>query len=658
MRLIIEGWRFLPHSYGVVDQFLCRELSNRGGIELFHRDIPYVDARVKANPAALGDEEAARRLMEIPAPPQGMDADATIRLFVPLDLSAAPSGRTLVFATAEFGFLDLRQIGKSSPEALNSQTDLAFFTPSEWSRSGLVRSGADPDKVVVIPHAVDPSILCPAEPAHREDLRRQLGWEGNFIFLNLGAMTANKGVVHLLRAFAAMAPDFPNARLVLKGLDSLYPSSRCLDEYKGVLSPAELERIGPRLIYLGKTLTYAETAALYRAADAYVAPYRAEGFNLPVLEASACGLPVICTAGGPTDEFTDASFALRIPSRLETAQIEGMPRAHELSPDVKVLEEQMRRVIENADWAASCRRTGPAFVRSRFTWKHVTDRLLELLNDPQASAWRARPFPRPLNPRLKAPGAGSDLNDRAWKAYQVGDRAEADRLSRQLLWSEPLHAGALYLLGVLAMDAGRAAEALFHFHGAAAQSPETASYHAALGEAYNAVGRMEEAIESFQIALRLDPNLAMAHNALGQVQFERGNAKAAINCFRSAIAARPAYARAHLNLGRALHAQGDLSAAEASYGEALRHDPKYATAHNNLGAALQARGESERAASHFRRALELHPDYPEAHCNLGALLQAQGDSPAAATHFREALRLRPQYARARALLEQSRAARQ
>ena len=48
-------------------------------------------------------------------------------------------------------------------------------------------------------------------------------------------------------------------------------------------------------------------------ADCYVSPYRAEGFNLPVLEAIACGTPVIVTEGGATDDFCPDGVAYRIP---------------------------------------------------------------------------------------------------------------------------------------------------------------------------------------------------------------------------------------------------------------------------------------------------------------------------------------------------------
>ncbi len=59
----------------------------------------------------------------------------------------------------------------------------------------------------------------------------------------------------------------------------------------------------PRVRLIEDELSDDELAALYRACDVLVHPYRGEGFAMPVLEAMACGLPVIVTGGGPTDEF-------------------------------------------------------------------------------------------------------------------------------------------------------------------------------------------------------------------------------------------------------------------------------------------------------------------------------------------------------------------
>ena len=55
-------------------------------------------------------------------------------------------------------------------------------------------------------------------------------------------------------------------------------------------------------------------------ADVYVSPYKAEGFNLPVLESMALGVPVIVTSGGPTDDFTNSKFAKYVDSERVPGQ--------------------------------------------------------------------------------------------------------------------------------------------------------------------------------------------------------------------------------------------------------------------------------------------------------------------------------------------------
>ena len=69
------------------------------------------------------------------------------------------------------------------------------------------------------------------------------------------------------------------------------PGDRGVDRWYR-MPDAEMDKITSKLIYVGDTLSFVQLAKLYQAADAYVSPYLAEGFNLPVLEAAACGLPV------------------------------------------------------------------------------------------------------------------------------------------------------------------------------------------------------------------------------------------------------------------------------------------------------------------------------------------------------------------------------
>lgn len=84
---------------------------------------------------------------------------------------------------------------------------------------------------------------------------------------------------------------------------------------------AQLQKAGIlQFITIGDEMRAADLASLYHAADVYISPYRAEGFNLPVLEAAVCDTPLIITSGGPIDDFTDPSFAVRIKGTLVRGQ--------------------------------------------------------------------------------------------------------------------------------------------------------------------------------------------------------------------------------------------------------------------------------------------------------------------------------------------------
>src|SRR5204862_7440612 len=71
----------------------------------------------------------------------------------------------------------------------------------------------------------------------------------------------------------------------------------------------------PEVVYLDCPLGDEEVPALYRACDCLVAPYRGEGFGLPICEAMSCGLPVIVTAYGAALDFCDEGNAYLVPAR-------------------------------------------------------------------------------------------------------------------------------------------------------------------------------------------------------------------------------------------------------------------------------------------------------------------------------------------------------
>lgn len=378
--VVVEGWRTGTHSYALVNQAQLREMGGRSDIRVTHRDLTPPSEPDGTNTARPDD-----RAVSTPAHVAGDIADVAYRIAAPFDLTASEHARrTVVFLTTEHHYMPdvLMADGKPFAEAYRS-SDAHLVTPSNWSRDGLIASGADPARVHVVPHGVDAEVFHPLDDPDRTSLRREMGIpDETFVYLHVGAMTGNKGIQDILQAFAIVTQFVPSAHLILKGNDALYSSNdrieRFIDQF---LTPTDRQRIASRMSYFGQQLSATDIASLYQASDAYVSPYRAEGFNMPVLEAVASGLPVIVTAGGPTDEFVPKSVGQFIRAKL-VAMPEG--RGEHLSPDLGDLVEGMGRVALDRSLGARARVAGPAHVAASHTWGHVTDKLVALLRD-QAS---------------------------------------------------------------------------------------------------------------------------------------------------------------------------------------------------------------------------------------------------------------------------------
>jgi glycosyltransferase involved in cell wall biosynthesis len=377
-RLQFEGWRFIHHSYALVAQAHCLCLLRRGDIDLRFRDLPYYYPAWKTTRGLVAPEEE-RALAALHAPEAGFFPDATFSMRAEeSDFTAPGSGRKFVFGTPEYRVLRNRQRGGlSSGAALPDAIDIV--TPSHWCVPAYERFGIPPARIHVVPHGIDADVLL-ADAAARAAARAALHVEDHeWVFLSVGAMTPNKGIDLLLGAFARLTATEPDVRLVLKGADGLYPSRDLVNAALDELAAGAREAVIGRMIYTGGTYSCSKMADLYRAADVYAAPYRAEGFNLPVLEATACGVPVICTSGGPTDDFTDAAWCGRIRSGLDRLRLSEDEVGESLAPDPDHLFELMAAAARDRDTWRRMGEHGAAQVHRDFSWTTVTDRLVSCL---------------------------------------------------------------------------------------------------------------------------------------------------------------------------------------------------------------------------------------------------------------------------------------
>ncbi len=368
--ILVQGWRGINHSYAMVNQYQLLALMRRPELRLFHEDVPFYHPHWNAIANFAGFDEADSQHIAALSRPCG-PCDVVYRIAYPFRF-AQTGERTFCFATSEYLTLTSDVEGGEQAIAEAVRDGLAIITPSHWSRQAFLRHGFAQEKVHVVPHGVDPAIFRPVSAQERAEARQTLGIRPElFVFLHAGAVTPNKGIDLLLTAFARLRRKHPQAALVIKDQRLLYLSTgrevlaAVRKEHPELWNRETLCAVG----MLGTNFNLAQMRLLYGAADAYVSPYRAEGFNLPPLEAAACGLPVLLTEGGATDDYAHPSFAGKIASTIE--EREGRRRRE---PDPDSLLAGMEALIEGR--LRQDRPAAEGWIARNFTWNKVTEKLL------------------------------------------------------------------------------------------------------------------------------------------------------------------------------------------------------------------------------------------------------------------------------------------
>jgi Flp pilus assembly protein TadD len=214
--------------------------------------------------------------------------------------------------------------------------------------------------------------------------------------------------------------------------------------------------------------------------------------------------------------------------------------------------------------------------------------------------------------------------EQAMTHHRAGRIQQAETLYRQILEQDPAQADALYLLGLIASQAGHHDAAIELLERAIRARPGVAQFHIVRGRVLAAAGRSQAAVDSFREATRLQPDSPDAHNGLGIALDASGAHEEALDAFRRAVELRGDFAVAHYNLGNTLHELGRIDASIDAYRRAIAIEPRDPEMHTNLGQALMDRLDVDGALEAYDRALELAPGFAGARLNRALALLLSG----------------------------------
>jgi L-malate glycosyltransferase len=188
-----------------------------------------------------------------------------------------------------------------------------FICASDAIRRMLVTDGVDEARTVTVHEGIDVAHAAAATPA---PLHEEL-WlpHGSPIVGNVAALVPHKGQRHFIEAAALVVRQAPDARFVIAGEGELRESLEHQVKHLGLEKHVFLLGFRPDIL------------AIHKALDIFVMSSVTEGLGTSVLDAMACGKPVIgTTAGGIPEVVSEGQTGLLVPPRDHHAMAEAITR--------------------------------------------------------------------------------------------------------------------------------------------------------------------------------------------------------------------------------------------------------------------------------------------------------------------------------------------
>ena len=262
-----------------------------------------------------------------------------------------------------------------------------IWVPSQWAKTVLISHGLDGDHIHIVHEGVNPDIYHPY-------CRPQSTTSNSFRFFMCGKKETRKGFEELLAGFKIAFGGDKTTELHLKA-DYFWVGQTQSDAKQEELS-RQIDRLGlTNVVPVSGALSTSDMALLYNSYDAMIFPSRAEGWGLPLIEAIACGLPVISTFYSGHGEYLNAiegQFVrldhqlqpISCPEYLQHWRAGGqwaVVSPEEIASKLVFLKENYNSFQQHAMMASQT-------IRDHFSWRHAAEQAVGSLQSVGFFQWQ------------------------------------------------------------------------------------------------------------------------------------------------------------------------------------------------------------------------------------------------------------------------------
>jgi autotransporter strand-loop-strand O-heptosyltransferase len=262
-----------------------------------------------------------------------------------------------------------------------------MWVPSKWQRDMTIAQGYDPNKIKVVPEGVDVNTFFPEETSHK------LTSDGRFKFFLAGRWDYRKSIKEIIETFLKTFDKDEPVDLIVSvdnpfSNDGLKTTEERLEHYGFTDERIKILHFPPREDYI----------KILKSCDAFVSCARAEGWNLPLIEAMACGTPSIYSNCSGQLEFAKGKgipvkISHELPVSASTYNHFNDNVGNYYEPDFNDLGKQMWNVVTNYQMYKQRALEESEIIRKEFNWERVAEIGIETLNDfMERKPWLNKPI--------------------------------------------------------------------------------------------------------------------------------------------------------------------------------------------------------------------------------------------------------------------------